>query len=149
MNAPTPYSTQKCPKPRICPQMCRIVWQGSSQGDWNLSTTGICQTFVQTCPKIIVLQFLDKLLTLVPHYSAIGDTISGDASCSAIGFRGKLSLRYPPSKACLGTATGHAYRKKRGCSSDSLRYHRKHSAAGVLLHLSCDRGGIWVGSRSS
>ena len=26
-------------------------------------------------------------------------------------------------------------------SSDSLRYHRKHSATGVLLHLSRDRGG--------
>ena len=30
---------------------------------------------------------------------------------------------------------------KWGCSSDSLRYHRKHSATGVLLHLSRDRGG--------
>ena len=28
-----------------------------------------------------------------------------------------------------------------GCSSDSLRYHRKHSATGVLLHLSRDKGG--------
>ena len=37
---------------------------------------------------------------------------------------------------------GHFYGKKWGCSSDSLRYHRKHSA---LLHLSRDRGGIcWV-----
>ena len=33
-----------------------------------------------------------------------------------------------------------------GCSSDSLRYHRKHSATGVLLHLSRDRGGISVGA---
>ena len=30
-----------------------------------------------------------------------------------------------------------------GCSSDSLRYHRKHSATGVLLRLSRDRGGIF------
>ena len=29
------------------------------------------------------------------------------------------------------------------CSSDSLRYHRKHSAAGVLLHLSRDRWGYF------
>ena len=36
-----------------------------------------------------------------------------------------------------------------GCSSDSLRYHRKHSATGVLLHLSRDRGGISVGSPST
>ena len=33
---------------------------------------------------------------LVSHYSAIGDTISCDAPCSSIGFRGKLSLPYPP-----------------------------------------------------
>ena len=32
---------------------------------------------------------------LVSHYSAIGDTISCDAPYSAIGCRGKLSLRYP------------------------------------------------------
>ena len=32
--------------------------------------------------------------TLVSHYSAIGDTISCDAPYSAIGFRGKLCLRY-------------------------------------------------------
>ena len=34
---------------------------------------------------------------LVSHYSAIGDTISCDAPYSAIGIRGKLFLRYPPS----------------------------------------------------
>ena len=33
---------------------------------------------------------------------------------------------------------------KWGCSSDSLRYHRKHSATGVLLPLSRDRGGSSV-----
>ena len=33
---------------------------------------------------------------LVSHYSAIGDTISCDAPYSAIGFRGKLFLQYPP-----------------------------------------------------
>ena len=32
---------------------------------------------------------------------------------------------------------GHFYGKKCGCSSDSQRYHRKHSATGVLLHLGC------------
>ena len=30
-----------------------------------------------------------------------------------------------------------------GCSSDTLRYHRKRSATGVLLHLSRDRGGYF------
>ena len=78
---------------------------------------------------------------LVSHYSAIGDTISRDAPYRAIGFRGKLLLRYPLSKACLWTTIGHFFGKKWGCSSDSLRYHRKHSATGVLLHLSCDWGG--------
>ena len=78
---------------------------------------------------------------LVSHYSAVGDTSSRDAPYSAIGFRGKLLLRYSPSKACLWIAIDHLYRKKWGCSSDSLRYHRKHSATGVMLHLSPDRGG--------
>ena len=51
---------------------------------------------------------------------------------SAIRFRGKFFLRYPPPpKACLWTAIGHCYGKW-GCSSDSLRHHRKHSATGVL-----------------
>ena len=88
------------------------------------------------------------LISLVSHYSAIGDTISCDAPYSAIGFRGKLFLRYPPSKACLWIAIGQFYRKKWGYSSDSLRHHRKHSATGVLLHLSRDRGGISVRSLS-
>ena len=47
---------------------------------------------------------------LVSHYSAIGDTISRDGPYSAIGFRGKLFLRYPP-WVLLGlsllTAIGH------------------------------------------
>ena len=38
---------------------------------------------------------------LVSHYSAIGDTILCDAPYSAIGFRGKLFLRYPPCWVCL------------------------------------------------
>ena len=84
-----------------------------------------------------------KMPFLVSHYSAIGDTISCDAPSSAIGFRGKLFLRYPPFLACLLTAIGHLQGKKWGCSSDSLRYHRKHSATGALLHLSRDRGGYF------
>ena len=35
------------------------------------------------------------------------------------------------------------YGKKWGFSSDSLRYHRKNSATGVLLHLSRDSGGYF------
>ena len=37
-----------------------------------------------------------SVIILVSHYSAIGDTISCDAPYSAIGFRGKLFVRYPP-----------------------------------------------------
>ena len=40
------------------------------------------------------IQFCDFIL--VSRYSAIGDTISCDAPFSAIGFRRKLFLRYPP-----------------------------------------------------
>ena len=48
----------------------------------------------------------------VSHYSAIGDTISCDAPYSAIGFKGKVFLRYPPFKACLWVAIGHFHGKK-------------------------------------
>ena len=72
---------------------------------------------------------------LVSPYSAIGDTISCDAPYSAIGFS--------PCYACLWIAIGHFQGKKWRCSSDSLRYHMKHSATGVLLHLCRDRGGYF------
>ena len=85
-------------------------------------------------------------LSLVSHYSAIGDTISCDAPYGAIGFRGKVFLRYPPLHGLSLDCDGHLLQKEVGCSSDSLRYHRKHSATGVLLHLSRNRGGISVGS---
>ena len=39
-------------------------------------------------------QYFSKYL--VSHYRAIGNTISCDAPYSAIGFIGKLFLRYPP-----------------------------------------------------
>ena len=54
-----------------------------------------------------------------------------DAPYTAIGFRGTFFLRCPPSQACLWLATGHLYGKKWGCSSESLRYHKK---------TLCDRG---------
>ena len=82
---------------------------------------------------------------LVSHYSAIGDTISCDAPYSAIGFRDKLLCDTPLVRP-VWIAIGHFSEKNWGCSSDSVRYHRKHSATGVLLHLSRDRGGISVGS---
>ena len=42
-----------------------------------------------------------QLFKLVSHYSGIGDTISCDAPYSAIGFRGKLFLRYPLVRSVL------------------------------------------------
>ena len=89
---------------------------------------------------------LSRQGNLVSLYSETGDTSSWEAPYSAIGFRDKLFLRYPPSTACLCTAIGHLYGMKWGCSSDDLRYHRKHSATGVLLHLCRVRGAYfgWV-----
>ena len=77
---------------------------------------------------------------LVSHYSAMGDTISMPPILGLWRnrFQGQAFLH---SKPCLWSAIGHFHGKKRGCSSDSLRYHRKHSATGVLLHLSRDMGG--------
>ena len=49
------------------------------------------------CTKTwIMADFGYAIRHLVSHYSAIGDTISCDAPYSAIGFRGKLSLRCLP-----------------------------------------------------
>ena len=96
---------------------------------------------IQTMDRFWHLGFLAPL---VSHSCAIGDTISCDAPFfCAIGFRGKFLPRCPPSKACFCVAISDFYGKKWGCSSDSLRYHRKHSATGVLLHLSRDRGGYF------
>ena len=56
-------------------------------------------------------------------------------------------LRYPPSKACLWIAIGRFYGRNWGCSRDSLRYRRKHSATGLVRQVSRDTGGgISVGS---
>ena len=83
----------------------------------------------------------ESVAPLVFHCNAIGGTISCDAPYSAIGFRGKFFLRCPPLLGLSLNCDRPFLRKKWGCSSDSLRYHRKHSATGVLLHLSRDRGG--------
>ena len=86
---------------------------------------------------------------LVSHYSAIGDTISCDAPYSAIGFIGKLFLRYTlVRRLSLDCDRPFLGKEVVGCSSDSLRYRRKHSATGVLLHLSRDRGGGGISVRS-
>ena len=58
----------------------------------------------------------------------VSEGVSCDALYSVIGFTGKLFVQCPSSKVCLWIATGHCYGKKRGCSSDSLPYRRKHSA---------------------
>ena len=41
----------------------------------------------------------------------------------------------PPSEACLWLAIGYPYGKNWGCSTDGLRYNRKHSATGVYTCL--------------
>ena len=68
------------------------------------------------------------------HHSAIGDTISCDAPYSAIGFRGKLFLRYPLVRPVFADCDRPFLLRKDlwGCSSDSLLYHRKETQ--------CDRG---------
>ena len=107
------------------------IWSVASS-EWLLSTT----SSYFTCTSDT---------NLVSHYSATGDTISCDARYSATGSEASFFLRSsPPSKACLWIAIGHFYGMKWGCSSDSLRYHRKHSATWVLyfLHLSRDRGEV-------
>ena len=74
-------------------------------------------------------------------YSAIGGTISRDAPySSAIDFRGKLFLRYPPPLQGLSSDCDRPLLGKWGCSSDSLRHHKKHSTTGVLPHISNDGG---------
>ena len=149
--------------PQICEPACELafLWFGLPG---RLLTQNIAQVAsFALFGKVARLEVQE--MCLVSHYSAISDTISCDAPAnsegrewrvgspilgpltySAIGFRAKLFLRCPPPSACLWTAIGHLYRKKWGCSSDSLRHHRKHSATGVLLHLSRDRGVISVGS---
>ena len=123
---------------------CRSLIKQNAQGQILAVWTPVAKlpSTKLNVPWILVYFWL-LVSPLVSHYSAIGDTISCDAPYSAIGFRGKLFLRYPPFLACLLTAIGHLQGKKWGCSSDSLRYHRKHCATGVLLHLSRDRGGYF------
>ena len=57
-------------------------------------------------------QIWELLLSECPTISAIGDTISCDAPYSAIGFRGTLFLRCPPSKAWLWIVIGHFLLRK-------------------------------------
>ena len=93
-------------------------------------------------------------MVLVSHYSAIGDTISCDAPYSAMGFRGKLFLRYPPFLACLLTAIGHLQGRSiggRGISVGSLRIWCPFEFSWVLesLHVgleSLDCGNVGLTS---
>ena len=77
-----------------------------------------------------------KISNSVSHYSAIGDTISCDAPYSAIGLRGKFFFSAISPLVGLVLDCDRPFFTKR-----SLRYHREHSATGVLLHLSRDSGG--------
>ena len=105
---------------------------------WNPSPTSLFT------PPCIVSKCLEHDWELGSHSSAIGDTISCDASYSAIGSRGKLLLRCPPSKACLWTAIDHFYGTKWGCSSDSLRYTGNTVRQGYCCTCLAIGGGISV-----
>ena len=120
----------------MCMHSCRLKSSATS-GNLDLQ------------PAWLMLPCRTDFVHLVSHDNEIGDIISCDARCSAIGFGGKFFLRCPPSNACLRGATGHFYGKKWGCSRDTLRYHRENSATGVVRQVSRNRGGIPVRSRSS
>ena len=91
-------------------------------------------------------------LVLVSHYSAIGDTSSCDARWSAIGFKGRVFLRYPSSKACL--SAGH-YRvpKSEGYLDRSVPGIKKGGevtkgeVVGERTRLEGERGGRNEGKR--
>ena len=60
--------------------------------------------------RIIMCEFsVPNSLRLVFHFCAIGDAISGDAPCSAIGFRGKPFFVIGP--AIVGDSTGNTVRQ--------------------------------------
>ena len=65
--------------------------------------------------KVAVLIPFPRIISY--QYSAIGDTISRDAPCSAIGFRGRLCLRYPPCQVCLLIAIGHFAERSGGVAA--------------------------------
>ena len=70
-----------------------------------------------------------------------------------IGFRGKLFLRYPPLIFTERSGGYYQCEERSGvyyqCSSDSLRYHKKRSATGIVRQESRDGGGgggvLWSG----
>ena len=81
---------------RECPT--GVLEIGVSDGVSKDQVGGVCpwhtyRSSQNDCPRKIIL---------VSHYSAIGDAVSCDPPCSAIGFRGMVFLRYPSSKVCLG-----------------------------------------------
>ena len=74
---------------------------------------------------------------LTPEWLPLHPPHLAQAQCPTIArlailFHAAPGLSWDCDRPCL--------RKKWGWSSDSLRYHRKHSATGLLLHLSRDRG---------
>ena len=90
-----------------------------------------------------------KRFWLVSHYSAIGDTISCGAPSSAIGFRGKLCLRYsPPPRPVFGLRKAIFTERSGGVAAIVYDITENTARHGVLLHLSCDKGvfrsGHWV-----
>ena len=79
---------------------------------------------------------------LVSHLSAIGDTISCDRPLERDNLQKQAFSAIPPLLG-LSLVCDRPFLQKEGGggSSDSLRYHRKHSATGVVPHVSRDGGG--------
>ena len=74
------------------------------------------------------------------HYSAIGGLFHA-MLLKRDRLQRQVFFAMPLSKACLWIAIGHFDGKKWGCSSDTLRYHRKHSVTGLTRQVSRNRGG--------
>ena len=83
---------------------------------------------------IVSFHNLDSLMS---HYGAIGDTISCDFPYSTTGFRSKLSLRYPPSKACLWTAIGPDNTVRQGSHDRCLAIGEGYFSRVTKLHRIC------------
>ena len=98
-----------------------VFWaRGKGVGRWGREVGGqgqtkepasqcarVCQNYplaiyLLVSPRSPAPSFLGGGGDLVSHYSAIGDTISCDAPCSAIGFRGKFFLRCPLVRSVSG-----------------------------------------------
>ena len=80
------------------------------------------------------------------HYSAIGDTISCDAPYSAIGFRGKLFLRYPLVRPAFGLRWAFSKERSGGVAAIVCDTTGNTVRQGYCYTCLAIGGGISVGS---